>query len=305
MSPAAPVTETHFPLPLVRRGKVRDVYAVDDETLLLAASDRVSAFDVVLAEPIPRKGEVLTQMSAYWFRVLADLTPNHYLSADTEEILDRLPVLAPHRESVAGRSMLVRRVEPIPFECVVRGYLTGSAWKEYAVSGTLVGEPLPKGLVESDRLPEPLFSPATKAETGHDDNISFARMRQVLGADLAEDLRRRSLAVYRAGGQLARARGIIIADTKFEFGRGADGRVLLIDELLTPDSSRFWPADAYQPGRSQPSFDKQFVRDYLETLDWDKTPPAPALPPDVVARTQAKYVEAYERLTGKPLPSSE
>lgn len=300
-----PLTESSLPLPLVRRGKVREVYAVDDQSLLLVASDRVSAFDVVMREAIPRKGAVLTQMSAYWFRELADIAPSHYLSADTDEILDRVPALADRRATVAGRAMLCRRTDPLLFECVVRGYLSGSAWKEYRRHGTLAGEPLPGGLVESQQLEPPIFSPATKADSGHDENITFGRMRQALGGDLADRLREVSLRLYATAARRAAERGIIIADTKFEFGRTADGRILLIDELLTPDSSRFWPADRYEPGRGQPSFDKQPLRDYLEGLRrrgaWDGNAPPPELPFEVVQAMSTRYQDAYLRITGQPL----
>jgi phosphoribosylaminoimidazole-succinocarboxamide synthase len=279
---------------------------VDPEHLLLVASDRISAFDFVLPQPIPKKGAVLTQMSAYWFRELAGIAPNHFVTASTEEILDRVPALRDYRDQVAGRSTLVRRATPIPFECVVRGYLSGSAWAEYREKGTMAGEPLPEGLRESDRLEPPLFTPATKATTGHDENITFDRMRQALGDGLAHRLRELSLALYTEARDRAARRGIIIADTKFEFGHGPDGELLVIDELLTPDSSRFWPAEQYEPGKSQPSFDKQPVRDYLSGLkragQWDGNPPPPPLPPEVVRATSVRYQEAYLRITGSPLP---
>ncbi|HEX4574912.1 MAG TPA: phosphoribosylaminoimidazolesuccinocarboxamide synthase [Gemmatimonadales bacterium] len=303
--PRAPLVASALPLPLVRRGKVREVYAVDEGTLLLVASDRVSAFDVVLAEAVPHKGAVLTQLSAFWFERLAAVISSHFLSADTDEIVARVPALAPHRATVAGRSMLVRRTTPVPFECVVRGYLTGSAWAEYHRTGTLAGEPLAGGLVESARLEPPIFSPATKAETGHDENVTVAHLAQTLGRSLADRLGQASLALYEAGRAHAAPRGILIADTKFEFGTTAEWRLLVIDELLTPDSSRFWPADRYVPGRQQPSFDKQPLRDYLAGLrqqgQWDGEPPPPPLPPAVVAQTSERYREAYRRITGKPL----
>jgi phosphoribosylaminoimidazole-succinocarboxamide synthase len=303
-----PLTESALPLTRVRRGKVREMYAVDDATLLMVASDRVSAFDVVLSQPIPRKGEVLTQMSAFWFRELAHIMPHHMISTDTEEIIDRAPDLAEHRDQVTGRSMLVKRTDPIPFECVVRGYLAGSAWKEYRRDGTLAGEPLPKGLVESDRLDPPIFSPATKAEEGHDENITFARMSRAIGSHEATVLKRASLELYTAAAARARQRGIIIADTKFEFGRTDDGEILVIDELLTPDSSRFWPADRYRPGRAQPSFDKQPLRDYLEGHrargGWDGNPPPPALPFEIVGATSTRYQDAFMRITGERLPDT-
>jgi len=300
-----PLTESRLPLPLLRRGKVREVYEVDDESLLLVASDRVSAFDVVLPNPIPRKGAVLTQISAYWFGELADVMPSHYLSADADDIVTRVPVLSPHREELVGRAMLCRRTTPLPVECVVRGYLSGSAWAEYRAQGTLAGEPLPAGLVESARLDPPIFSPATKAEVGHDENITFAQTEALVGREVAARLRDASLALYAAGRDRAAARGIIIADTKFEFGHAADGTLLLIDEVLTPDSSRFWPADQYQPGRGQPSFDKQPLRDYLADLKkagrWNGNTPGPDLPDAVVRTTSDRYVDAYRRVTGHDL----
>jgi phosphoribosylaminoimidazole-succinocarboxamide synthase len=283
------------------RGKVRDVYDLGDE-LLMVATDRVSAFDVVMPEPVPRKGEVLTLISAWWFWRTADLVPNHLVSIDPDQIAARYPDLAPHREAWARRAMLVRKLRPFPVECVVRGYLSGSAWKEYRESGTLAGEPLPPGLVESGRLASPIFSPATKAETGHDENIPFGRMEEIVGGEAAAELRDRSLALYARGRDLAAAAGIIIADTKFEFGRDEDGRVRVMDEVLTPDSSRFWPAESYAPGRGQPSLDKQPLRDWLEALtargEWNKAYPAPHLPPEVVDATSRRYQDALRRLTG-------
>jgi phosphoribosylaminoimidazole-succinocarboxamide synthase len=300
------MTASRLPLPLWRRGKVREVYEVDEGRLLLVASDRVSAFDVVMAEPVPRKGQVLTQLSAFWFRTLRHLGPNHFLTADADELVREIPALAPHREAIAGRATLVRRTMPMAFECVVRGYLSGSAWREYRDTGTLAGERLPPGLVESDAFPEPIFSPATKAETGHDENVTFDTMRTVLGDARATALRDRSLALFAAGGAHAAARDIIIADTKFEFGVGPDGALLLIDEVLTPDSSRFWPKLEYRPGRSQPSFDKQPLRDYLARVrsegGWNGDAPPPPLPDDVLAATSARYLDAYRLLTGTPLP---
>ena len=294
-----------LPLPLLRRGKVREVYELDTHTLLLVASDRVSAFDVVLREPVPHKGAVLTQISAFWFERLASVISSHFLSADADEIVARLPALEPFRPTLAGRAMLVRRTTPVPFECVVRGYITGSAWAEYRRSGTLAGEPLAAGLVESARLDPPIFSPATKADVGHDENVTFGRVAEALGDALAEQLKRASLGLYEAGRAYAAPRGIIIADTKFEFGTTPDGRLIVIDEILTPDSSRFWPADRYAPGRSQPSFDKQPLRDYLAGLKqegkWDGDAPPPPLPSHVVQATSERYLEAYRRITGKPL----
>jgi len=305
MSARPVVTESRLPLPLLRRGKVREVYEVDADHLLLVASDRVSAFDVVMGEAIPRKGAVLTQVSAFWFERLAGVFPSHYVTARTDEILERVPALATLRADIAGRAMLVRRTTPLPFECVVRGYLSGSAWAEYARSGTLAGEPLPPGLRESARLEPPLFSPATKAESGHDENVTFTRMAEALGGELAARLRDASFAVYRAGRDHAASRGIIIADTKFEFGTAADGGLLLIDEVMTPDSSRFWPADRYAEGRSQPSFDKQPLRDYLAGLKgegrWNGEAPPPPLPDEVVEATSRRYLEAYRLLTGRDL----
>jgi phosphoribosylaminoimidazole-succinocarboxamide synthase len=302
------VTESRLPLPLLRQGKVREVYQVDRDHLLLVASDRVSAFDVVMRQPVPRKGAVLTQISAFWFERLAGVAPSHFVTADSSVIVKRIPALAGHRGELAGRSMLVRRATPLPFECVVRGYLAGSAWAEYRERGTLAGEPLRPGLVESDRLEPPLFSPATKAAVGHDQNVPFAALTGQLGQALAERLRETSLALYRAGRDHAATRGIIIADTKFEFGTGAAGELLLIDEVLTPDSSRFWPADRYRPGQSQPSFDKQPLRDYLAGLrqrgEWNGEAPAPLLPDEVVEATSRRYLEAFRRITGFDLPEA-
>jgi len=300
------LTASQLPLPLVRRGKVREVYQVDGDRLLLVASDRISAFDVVMTEPIPRKGAVLTQLSAFWFERLGHLGPTHYLTAAAEEIVAEVPALAHHRGQIAGRAMLVRQTTPVPFECVIRGYLSGSAWKEYRTTGTLAGERLPEGLVESDPFPTPIFSPATKAESGHDENVTPSDVARALGADMAAELERRSQAVYAAGRDHAKTRGIIIADTKFEFGTDPDGTLRLIDEVLTPDSSRFWPADRYQRGRSQPSFDKQPLRDYLDGLrqagQWNGEAPGPTLPPEVVEATSARYLEAFRLITGSQLP---
>jgi phosphoribosylaminoimidazole-succinocarboxamide synthase len=303
------LVQSELPLPLLRRGKVREVYQIDREHLLLVASDRVSAFDVVLREPVPRKGAVLTQISAFWFERLADVFPSHYLTARTTEILDRVPALEELRREIAGRAMLVRRTEPVPFECVVRGFLSGSAWAEYRGEGTLAGERLPAGLVESDRLDPPLFSPATKADAGHDLNVTFATMSAALGPRFAARLREASLAIYQAGRDHAARRGILIADTKFEFGTDATGTLRLIDELLTPDSSRFWPANRYEPGRTQPSFDKQPLRDYLASLKamgrWNGEAPPPALPAEVVEATSSRYLEAYRLLTGRELDTDQ
>lgn len=280
-------------LPL-RRGKVRDIYDLG-ERLLMVSTDRISAFDWILPTGIPDKGRVLTQISAFWFELLGE--PHHLITTNVEEL--KLPVGA-DRSGLAGRSMLVRKTEVVPIECVVRGYLSGSAWKEYRQTGSICGVELPPGLKESDRLAEPIFTPATKEESGHDVNISFDQMCAIVGQATAEELRRRSIDVYRRGAEHVASRGILIADTKFEWGR-AGGQILLIDEVLTPDSSRFWPADTYQPGGPQPSYDKQFVRDWLEASGWDKNSPPPELPVDVVARTREKYLEAYQRLTGRQL----
>jgi phosphoribosylaminoimidazole-succinocarboxamide synthase len=295
---AAPtLLETRIPgLPLWRRGKVRDVYDLGDR-LLVVATDRISAFDVVLPTAIPLKGVVLTQLSLFWFRLLEGLVPHHVVTADAAEYG---PALLPHRDQLEGRSMLVVKTEPFPVECVVRGYITGSGWKDYQATGAVCGIELPRGLRESDRLDPPIFTPATKAETGHDENISFATMEGIVGAARAAELREVSLAIYEQARAHAEGRGVILADTKFEFGT-REGRVVWIDEALTPDSSRFWSRETYEPGRSQPSYDKQYVRDYLETIRWDKRPPAPSLPDEVVDRTRAKYLEAYERITGRKL----
>jgi phosphoribosylaminoimidazole-succinocarboxamide synthase len=299
------LAESRLPLPLLRRGKVREVYEVDAEHLLLVASDRVSAFDVVMREPIPRKGAVLTQLSAFWFERLRDVFPSHYISARSTDILARVPRLTGLEEQIAGRAMLVRRATPLPFECVVRGYISGSAWAECQDKGTLAGEALPAGLVECARLDPPLFSPATKAETGHDINVPFNAVAGALGAAVATQLRTASFAIYQSGRDYAAERGIIIADTKFEFGTDPAGTLLLIDEVLTPDSSRFWPADKYVAGRSQPSFDKQPLRDYLASLkaagNWNGEAPPPPLPPDVVDATSLRYLEAFRLLTGRNL----
>ena len=280
----------------LKSGKVREIFDLGDR-LLFVATDRISAFDCVMPNGIPRKGEVLTQISYFWFAQTESFQPNHLLSKPKQPLP---PKLQAYTQQLSGRSMLVKKAKPLAIECVVRGYLAGSGWKEYREKQTVCGIKLPPGLKESSELPEPIFTPATKAETGHDENISFEEAARLAGADIAERARAASLKIYKFARDFARQRGIIIADTKFEFGTlGND--LILIDEVLTPDSSRFWPAADYQPGKPQPSFDKQFVRDYLETLDWNKTPPAPELPADVVAKTQAKYLEAYEKLTGHPL----
>lgn len=288
--------ETKLPLPLVARGKVRDVFDLG-ESLLFVASDRISAFDCVLASGIPCKGRVLTQMSLFWFDFLHDLTPNHLLTANVDNYPRKLNK---HKKTLDGRSMIVKKAQMVQVECVARGYLAGSGWKEYQTTGKVCGIPLPAGLRDGDKLPEPLFTPATKAVTGHDVNVSFNYIAGLLGVELAGQLRDTTLEIYDRAAMYALDRGIILADTKFEFGF-IDGELTLADEALTPDSSRFWPADTYKPGGAQPSYDKQYVRDFLETLKWDKQPPAPALPGDVVQKTSEKYQEAYSRLTGMHL----
>ena len=296
--------KSSLPFPLLRQGKVREMYDLGDQVLLVA-SDRISAFDVVMPEAIPYKGSVLTQMSAFWFDLTGEPIQNHCISADPDEIVLLRPELAESRGEWAGRSMLVHKAEPFPVECVVRGYLAGSAWKEYRQSGTLAGEPLPGGMVEAQELEEPLFSPATKAEEGHDQNISFSTMRTVVGMKVAEHLRESSIDLYLKARAYARERGIIIADTKFEFGTTVTGEILLIDEALTPDSSRFWAVSEYTPGQNPPSLDKQPVRDYLDDLvqagDWNREPPPPNLPDEVVESTSLRYREAYQRITGTEL----
>jgi phosphoribosylaminoimidazole-succinocarboxamide synthase len=292
---SAVVSQTDFPkLKLRGRGKVRDIYDLGDR-LLIVATDRLSAFDVVLPTPIPDKGRVLTQLSLFWFQRLRDAVPNHVISADNFS-----GELAQYAGALKGRAMLVRRTEPVPIECVVRGYISGSGWKDYQRTGGICGIPLPAGLHESDRLPEPIFTPSTKATTGHDENITFEETVSRIGRPLAERLRDLSLAIYQRAAEHASARGIVIADTKFEFGL-LGNELIWIDEALTPDSSRFWPASQYSPGKSQPSFDKQYVRDYLEQIGWNKQPPSPALPPDVIEATRQKYREAYQRITGQAL----
>ena len=305
MSDHAPVLESELDLRLLHRGKVRDVYEVDAHTLLMVASDRVSAFDVVLPQPIPHKGAVLTQLTAWWLARLADLSPHHLLTSHPAAIAAAVPRLTDTMDVWAGRGMLVRRTDVVPIECVVRGYIAGSAWKEYRRSGTLAGEPLPDGLIDSQRLDPPVFSPATKADEGHDENITFARMTEEVGPALAEQLKRRSLAIYARGRDVAERAGIILADTKFEFGTLPDGTVLLIDEVLTPDSSRFWPGETYAPGRAQPSLDKQPVRDHLDELKrrglWNGEAPGPELTAAVVNATSERYRTVFRRLTGYEL----
>jgi phosphoribosylaminoimidazole-succinocarboxamide synthase len=294
-----------LPLPRIGRGKVRDIYAIGKDRVLLVTTDRISAFDVVMAETIPMKGAVLTQISAWWFNQLDGVVPHHMISADADVIVGEVLVLKAHRAALAGRAMLCRRTTVFPIECVIRGYLSGSAWKEYAAQGTLAGEKLPPGLVESGKLESPVFSPATKAETGHDENITVKRMRETVGDEVADTLERMARAVYALGEATARRQGIIIADTKFEFGRDRDGRIILIDEVMTPDSSRFWAADAYTPGRPQASFDKQPLRDYLDAERragrWNGEAPPPALPAAVVDATSQRYLDAYRRITGAAL----
>jgi phosphoribosylaminoimidazole-succinocarboxamide synthase len=297
MSPHV-ISQTEFKsLALKGRGKVRDIYDLG-EMLLIVATDRISAFDVVMPNPIPDKGKVLTQLSRFWFDLTRDIVSNHVISTSPEGYPQTCQA---YREDLRGRSMLVVKTDPLPVECVVRGYLAGSGWEEYRKTGTICGIPLPKGLVESSKLETPIFTPATKAEQGlHDENIAFSRMEEIVGKNLAEQLRSVSIGVYEEARDYAERRGILIADTKMEFGM-KDGRLILIDELLTPDSSRFWPKDGYKPGGSQKSFDKQFLRDYLLSIEWNKTPPAPVLPEEIVRKTREKYLEAYERLVGKPL----
>ncbi len=284
-------------LKLKASGKVRDVYDIDENQLLFIASDRISAFDYVLATGIPHKGRILNQISLFWFDFLADVVPNHLITADVEKYPANVRKYA---DQLRGRSMLVRRAEIFPVECIARGYISGSGWKEYKASGKVCGIALPAGLKESEALPEPIFTPSTKATTGHDENISFDKMCEIVGIETASHLRDLTLRVYKKAAAYARQRGIIIADTKFEFGRTAQG-ITLADEVLTPDSSRFWPADKYEPGRAQDSYDKQYVRDYLEQIRWNKQPPAPALPAEVALRTSEKYLEAYHQLTGRKL----
>jgi len=301
----ATMSASDLPLPKLGRGKVRDIYAVGDERLLLLTTDRISAFDVVMAEAIPMKGAVLTQISAFWFMKLEGTVPHHMITADADAIISEVPALQAHRADIAGRAMLCRRTTVFPIECVIRGYLSGSAWKEYAASGTLADEKLADGLVESARLEPAIFSPATKAETGHDENITVSRMREIVGNEVTNTLEHMTRTIYALGEAQSRARGIIIADTKFEFGRDREGRIILIDEVMTPDSSRFWALDAYQPGRPQPSFDKQPLRDYLDAERkagrWNGDAPPPPLPASVVEATSKRYLEAYRRVTGSAL----
>jgi len=299
MTGASTVSETSIAgIELIHRGKVRDVYQVNDEQYLLVATDRLSAFDCILPTPIRRKGAVLTAISSFWFGKLDHIVPNHLITTNTDEMPDAIRNIPELR----GRSTLVKRTKVFPVECVVRGYLEGSGWKDYQASGSISGHTLPGNLKQCDKLPEPIFTPATKAAQGHDENITESEFAEIIDTETANLLRSTSLEIYRQASEYAATRGIIIADTKFEFGIDNDGVIRLIDEVLTPDSSRFWPADQYEPGHAQPSFDKQFVREYLETLDWNKQPPAPPLPDDVAAATTARYLEAFRLLTGKELP---
>ena len=299
MASVAPVVQTSFTdLNLLRRGKVRDVYEVDADRLLIVATDRISAFDCVSPTPIERKGEVLTALSRFWFAKLGHIVPNHLLTTNVDEMPESVRT---HKDELRDRSMLVKRTEVFPVECVVRGYLSGSGWKDYQRTGEVCGHKLPAGMRDSEKLAEPIFTPATKAETGHDENISEAQMAEIVGEDIMKYLRDVSLRVYSEAADYARGRGIIIADTKFEFGRDKDGQIILIDEVLTPDSSLFWPIDSYEVGKSQPSFDKQYVRDYLESIKWDKQPPCPELPREIAQATTARYLEAYALITGESL----
>ncbi|PYT01105.1 MAG: phosphoribosylaminoimidazolesuccinocarboxamide synthase [Acidobacteria bacterium] len=301
MTGASTVSETSIVgIELIHRGKVRDVYQVSDEQYLLVATDRLSAFDCILPTPIERKGAVLTAISSFWFDKLKDIVPNHLITTDTNE----MPESIRNIPELRGRSTLVKKTKVFPVECVVRGYLEGSGWKDYLATGRISGHELPAGLKQCSKLPEPIFTPATKAAQGHDENITESEFAEIIDKETASYLRSTSLELYQKASEYAATRGIIIADTKFEFGIDKDGEILLIDEILTPDSSRFWPADQYEPGHAQPSFDKQFVREYLETLDWNKQPPAPPLPDEVAAATTARYLEAFRLLTGKELPKA-
>jgi phosphoribosylaminoimidazole-succinocarboxamide synthase len=301
MNAPQPVTETNFAgLKLISRGKVRDIYEVSDKELLLVTTDRISAFDCILPSPIPKKGFVLTAISEFWFDFFKGTTEHHLITADVERMPESV---RPYADDLRGRSMLIKKTKVFPVECVARGYIAGSGWKDYRATGEICGHKLPADMHESDKLPSPIFTPATKAETGHDENISEEQMANIIGAEATAELKDLTLKLYGEASEYARSRGIIIADTKFEFGRDENGKIILIDEVLTPDSSRFWAADTYSPGGAQASFDKQFVRDYLETLDWDKRPPAPALPPEIIAATSERYLSAYRLLTGKELGS--
>lgn len=298
MTAASTVSETSYSdLTLIHRGKVRDVYEIGERELLLVATDRLSAFDCILPTPIERKGEILTTLSTFWFGRLGEIVDHHIIESD----FDKMPDVVRQHPELRGRSVLVKKTKVFPVECVVRGYLEGSGWKDYQATGEVCGHKLPAGLRQCDRLPEPLFTPATKAAEGHDENITESQFAKIIGADIAEKLESLSLAIYNDASEYALSRGIIIADTKFEFGLDADGNILLIDEVLTPDSSRFWSAEKYEPGHAQASFDKQFVREYLETLDWDKKPPAPPLPEEVARATTERYLDAYRLITGREL----
>lgn len=298
MGTAPTISNSKIPgLKFLYRGKVRDIYEIDDETLLLVATDRLSAFDCILPTPIEKKGAVLTQLSAFWFKMFEDEVDSHFITAD----FDKMPPLVQAQELLRGRSTLVKRAEVFPVECVVRGYLEGSGWKDYKATGKVSGHDLPRGLVQCDRLLEPIFTPATKAVTGHDENITGLEFKNILGSEIAALLKATSLRLYNLASEFARERGIIVADTKFEFGTDSKGNLMLVDEVVTPDSSRFWSAAEYEPGHAQPSFDKQFVREYLETLDWDKQPPAPPLPPEIAEATSQRYLDAYKLLTGNEL----
>lgn len=298
MSTAPTISASEIPgLDFLYRGKVRDIYKIDDDTLLLVATDRLSAFDCILPTPIEKKGAVLTQLSAFWFKMFADEVDSHFITAD----ITKMPAEIQAQESLRGRSTLVKRADVFPVECVVRGYLEGSGWKDYKATGKVSGHDLPRGLVQCDRLLEPIFTPATKATTGHDENITGLEFKNILGSETAALLKATSLKLYNLASEYARERGIIVADTKFEFGTDRDGNIMLVDEVVTPDSSRFWSAEEYEPGHAQPSFDKQFVREYLETLDWDKQPPAPPLPPVIAGATSQRYLDAYKLLTGNDL----
>jgi phosphoribosylaminoimidazole-succinocarboxamide synthase len=294
-----PLLNTNIPqLKLRNRGKVRDIYEIN-ALLLIIATDRISAFDVVLPNGIPYKGKVLTRLSEFWFKYTSDIIENHLITTQIEQMNNK--IITQHKDILQGRSMLVKKVDVIPVECVIRGYLAGSGWKEYQGVQSICGIKLPQGLKESEKLPEPIFTPSTKATTGHDENISFTKVVNMIGKKLAEELKEKSMKVYLKASEYARSRGIIICDTKFELGITQDNKIILVDEALTPDSSRFWPLEGYKPGRPQPSYDKQFIRDYLEGIHWDKKPPAPQLPPDIIQKTSEKYLNAYEALTGKSL----
>ncbi len=294
------ILTTDLPLPLMGRGKVRDIYRVGDDKLLIVTTDRLSAFDVVMPNPIPLKGRVLTQISVFWLEQFADIVPNHLITADISQMGLSSEILKKYGAILDGRTMLVRRAKPFPVECIVRGYVTGSGWKDYQATGAICGHVLPKGLRQCEKLPEPIFTPSTKAEVGHDENIDFNHAIKLVGEEAAEKLRDLSIKIYQKGEAYAATKGILIADTKFEFGQLSD-RIILIDEVMSPDSSRFWPKDRYEVGHDQPSYDKQIVRNYLSTLAWEKKPPAPSLPQEIIEKTSRAYVEAYERLTGKKL----